>query len=355
MNTPVLTATSTVDLKQINVFLSDNEDPRHVVINIHITSLSTLQNTSSQLCSFDATFRTGHSQRWVIKSLPPIPCRSAIPILCSRAPVFTSSPRQNIYDTIILPLGDGSDPQLVTIGRRQYPFSLSTKLSKSYRSSLKPIKFVDPVGPRFTTVYANGESMRFSAAIYIRHELTQRCLEALSDILNENAFIEFKVELLSELQALPSCQRDDPDAVWNVFEETLTCMSGLQGERHTFSTMGRIVQNSALSVDAITRRLAARLKSKEVHLSSPSEYQQASFKTSIYQSLPGILLSLHLIAQDFRLSLSRRKDLSRVVKLIIKFALQIGNRDWVDYWERIMPVEIPNHVRVRGMEDFQIY
>lgn len=240
----------------------------------------------------------------------------------------------------------------MTTGRRQYPFSLPTNLSKCYRSSLKPAKFVDPLGSRFTTVYANGESIRFSAAIYIRHELTQRCLEALSGILSENAFVEFKLELLSELQTLPSCRRDDPDAVWKVFEETLTSMSGLQVERRTFPKMSNIVQDSTSSVDAITRRLAARLKYKQVHLSSPSEYRQIACKTSIYQSSPGILLSLHLVAQDFRLSLSRRKDLSRVVKLIIKFALQIDNRDWVDYWERIMPVEVTNHVQVTGMKDF---
>ncbi|KIR73652.1 anaphase-promoting complex subunit 1 [Cryptococcus deuterogattii CA1014] len=264
-----------------------------------------------------------------------------------RAPIFASSPRQNIYDTLILPLSDGSDPQLVTIGRKQYSISFPTELSKCSRSSPKPIKIVDPVGPRFTAVFASGDSMRFSAAMYIRHELTQRCIEALSGILNESIFAEFKVELLSELQALPGCQRDDPDAVWRVFEETLSSMSGLQVEKRSFSTMSRIVQDSTLSSDAITRRLAARINSKQVPLSPPSEYEQVSFKTSVDQSLPGILLVLHLIAQDFRLSLSHKKDLSRVVKLVTKFALQIGKRDWVDYWERIMPVEITGHVQVR--------
>lgn len=197
--------------------------------------------------------------------------------------------------------------------------------------------------------------MRFSAAMYIRHELTQRCIEALSGIMNESIFVEFKVELLSELQALPGCQRDDPDAVWRVFEETLSSMSGLQVEKRSFSTMSRIVQDGTLSSDAITRRLAARIDSKQVSLSPPSEYKQVSFKTSVDRSLPGILLALHLIAQDFRLSLSHKKDLSRVVKLIIKFALQIGKRDWVDYWERIMPVEVTGHVQVRGMKDFRTH
>nr|KIR46048.1 anaphase-promoting complex subunit 1 [Cryptococcus bacillisporus CA1280] len=264
-----------------------------------------------------------------------------------RAPIFASSPGQNIYDTLILPLGDGSGPQLVTIGRKQYPISLPTEVSQCSRSSPKPIKFVDPVGPRFTAVFANGDSMRFSAAMYIRHELTQRCIEALSGILNESIFAEFKIELLSEFQALPGCQRDDPDAMWRVFEETLSSMSGLQVEKRSFSTMSRIVQDSTLSLDAITRRLAARIKSKQVPLSPPSEYKQISFKTSVDRSLPGILFALHLIAQDFRLSLSHKKDLSRVVKLVIKFALQIGKRDWVDYWERIMPMEVTGHVQVR--------
>ncbi|WVQ74951.1 hypothetical protein IAR50_004559 [Cryptococcus sp. DSM 104548] len=320
-----------VDPQRLHAFLSENKGPNQVTVNIHVQPLTPRPSTSPQLFSFHVTLPP-LSSRVKVDVATPLKCSSAVPVLATRLPTFLKPAREGVYDVLFLTLERKT--QLMTSGRRIVPLQVPVEEGMAISS------FADPSGPHFTAMYQDGSAKRYSAAIRIRHELTEQCFLALSGSLPAEEFHRLKLEFLSNLQQLKQWEKHDEEHVWGVFVRVLKGLLGMDDEEAEQTGSIGVVQASLCSTDPIARRLASLLQAPTNPPSEPASTHAAPRNTFPPQRAVSILLAIHLVGQDQRLALSKQKDLERVAGLILRLAMHVGRQDWVDYWERIMPMKI---------------
>lgn len=203
------------------------------------------------------------------------------------------------------------------------------------RTNKRMTSLQDSVGSTFTIRYEDGEISRFSADLVIRNPLVQRCLESISYAIPPLSFFVLKRELLSRLETLESrCS----ESSWGIFGDTIREMFGLQVQVHPATSFGRLVNNSQTSADPIMRRLANASTGRR-H-SSETSYETRKAWCGEYLSTPDvvpILLALHFVAQDCRLSSARSVDIDKIAGLIMDLASMAGRLDWWEYWKRLVP------------------
>ncbi|WRT68383.1 uncharacterized protein IL334_005359 [Kwoniella shivajii] len=340
-----------VEVEDISVFLSDDHSPSSVTINIHVIH----SQHGSRLYRFDARLRSTHYPDYAITPASVIDCLSAIPVI---------STRHRIRDILILsPTGSLS---LLTSGGRPIAFKIPSdtteghedvtrKLAASLRvasegrhgrmnTERKIVKLIDAIGPRFTVIFEDGESVRVSADLLIKHQLTKQCIEALSCVLPAQEFFYFKREFLATLQTLPNSLRNARPETWKVFANTVRNMLQIDVEPPAKTPFEAVLTNGQSSSDPIARRLAQRLcqqRSTSSHLTGAQLICGETLRTS--DAAP-VLLALHLVAQDLRLVSTRSSEIEDLVKLISDLASEIGRGDWKDYWFRILPLEM-THIK----------
>ncbi|WVQ81869.1 hypothetical protein IAT38_003996 [Cryptococcus sp. DSM 104549] len=353
------------DPDDIKVFVSDDYAPNNLTINIHTTPT----RSPPKLYRFEITPSPGGMSLHIKPSLS-TPALSAIPVLSTRASLYPTAPNSDIYDTLVLPAG-GGDPYLLASGstlplaiprnpraggeevasRLARSLSVGSSLLRAANGSDEktPMKLVDPVGPRFTAVYADGESTRLSAFAPISDELTQRCLEALATVL-PGTFAALQQEVLLGVAGLGAAERGDGEVVWGVFETVVRGMVEISGEEGKAGFEG-VLHAAKASHDPVARRLAARVASRH----PPSLPISSRPPLLLGKTIPendttaGVLLVLHLVAQDCRLSMRRRKGMKGLVGLVSDLAMRVGRADWFDYWERVMPRGVPFVDQTRGV------
>ncbi|TYJ53105.1 hypothetical protein B9479_006286 [Cryptococcus floricola] len=321
-----------VDPQQLNAFISEDKGPNQVTVNIHVLPLTPRPSTSPQLFSFHITLPP-LSNRVKIDVATPLKCLSAVPVLATRIPTFSRAAREGVHDVLFLTLEGRT--QLMTSGRKILPFHVPVEDGTTISS------LTDASGPHFTAVYEDGSAKQYSAAMRIRHELTEQCFLALSGSLSAEEFYQYKIEFLSSLQQLKPWETNDEERVWGVFVRVLEGILGVdhdQVEQHGF---GGVMQAGLGSADPISRRLASLLEISTGPLSKPSS-THAPRHTLPPQRAVSLLLAIHLVGQDQRLALSKQRDLERVAGLIIRLAIHVGRKDWVDYWERLVPMRVHN-------------
>ncbi|WWD19052.1 hypothetical protein CI109_103510 [Kwoniella shandongensis] len=347
-----------VEPEHISVFISDNLAPSTVTINIHTRN----PRYPAQLYSFHAQQRTSPYTHYVLSPSPATECLSAIPITSSRT---------NIFDTLVL-LRNGST-QLITSGGRKIPLQIpprtvdghddmTHKLALNLRMAVEDQRvsrrgtgfpknrmtgLIDHAGSRFTAVYEDGESIRLSADLRIRHTLTNQAIEALSYVLPPQHFFHLKTEVLAAIQRLPSCQRSDGPVVWKAFANVVRGMLQIDVESPPSEHLDVLLHDAQSSSDPIIRRLAARVhrnRNATVGGSAVTAAQLVFGETLRPSDAAPVMLALHLVAQDCRLSATRRRELGGLVKLVSDIAATMGRVDWVDYWARLLPSEVSNLV-----------
>ncbi|WWD02564.1 hypothetical protein V865_000604 [Kwoniella europaea PYCC6329] len=333
--------------ENVSVFLSDNLFSTSVVINLHISQ----PGHTPHLHPVHAQFRSIPYKYFAITPSPLIECLSAIPII---------STRPYVYDVLLL--ARNGTLSLMTSGGRhislQIPRPLregheevARKLASSLRmavdekhtrlnSERRMVKLLDPIGPRFTIIYEDGESLRVDADLRIDHHLTRQCFEALSYVIPPQQFFFVKREILSFLQQLPSIQRRDDGQIWKIFSSVMRAMLQIEGESQPTNPFETLVHDGQISSNPISRRLAQSITRNTSATRSLSTTGLMYGETLRLEDTAPIMLALHLVAQDLRLSSTGRKEIGGVVKLISDLASKMGRRDWKDYWARIMPCEV---------------
>ncbi|WVO13449.1 hypothetical protein L204_101065 [Cryptococcus depauperatus] len=328
-----------IDPAQARVFLTEYRDSHQVTVNLHLVPARPGSTRQPQLYSF--RFESVRNTYKIYPS-PPIKCLSAIPILSYQVTKDQSYSGSPIYDILII--SDGH-LQLITTGNALLPFSFS----KTRYNHSTIVKLIHPVGSRFTAIFKDGEASRYSIDIHVQHELTDNCLRAMSNALLPQDFSSLRLDILQSLQALPTWQQSSEDTVWPIFERALSKILrldiGVHIDDNQSFDVDQVVQDGLLANDPTTRRISARLRSKHKHGLKPARLiTKTDPSSSIQHSAVLALLCLHLVAQDLRLSKSRRKGLRLVTRLVKNIAIQIGREDWFDYWERILPTN-SHHVQ----------
>ncbi|OCF37915.1 hypothetical protein I316_00139 [Kwoniella heveanensis BCC8398] len=252
--------------------------------------------------------------------------------------------RPNIFDVLLL--ARNGTMQILTSGGRTIPFTIDRPPRHSRASSERRIvKLVDAVGPRFTAIYEDEERARISADIRIRHQTTQQCLLSISYVLPAPDFFLLKRELLSAIHRLPAPAKTCHHTVWKTFSGVLRGLLQLHVSNPLDDSFDQLLSDAHRSSSRLTRLLATKIPPARTTAHDTSA--TVSETLSLDAAAP-IMLALHLVAQDLRLSATRRKELSGVVRLISDMASRIGRTDWKDYWARLMPHEVsdiaPIHV-----------
>ncbi|WWC90724.1 uncharacterized protein L201_005661 [Kwoniella dendrophila CBS 6074] len=346
----------TVKPENLSVFISDDLSSSSVMINIHISQ----PNHTPQLYSFHAQFRSNPYQHFSITPSPPTECLSAIPLI---------STRHKIVDTIIL--SRTGTLSIMTSGGRQIALQVPSqtregheevarKLASSLRmavndnharahSERRIVKLADSVGSRFTVNFEDGESVKINADFRIKHLLIKQCLEALSCVLSAQEFFSLKRELIACIQRLPTIQQNEDGPTWRTFKNTILTVLQIEVERCPTTAHEILERDNQESSDPTTRRLAHRIRQKHRKLPTLSMPETISSETLGLETTAPIMLALHLVAQDLRLSSKTLKYVKDVVKLVSYLASKVGKLDWKDYWARLLPDAVSRSNPIEGI------
>ena len=331
-----------VDLRPARVFLSDDLSSDKTTINIH---------TQSTLFAFHAR-RTGE---WVIKPSHSLPCKTAMSVHATR---------HDAHDTLILD-NDGrihlhisgrvialSLPRSVVDIGHELPRQLASRLSmtldadvdmdkEGYHRARHVTGLRDPVEGRVTVDFDDSESLSVSVDFRIKDQLVRRCYDAIAWLVSSDLAFRIRVELL---QALQNRQERPP---WDLFVVTIKSILGVPARASAASSLLASAQKSS---DPTVAKLVARLGGLRSDAPADTVTPALAAEEVAPDSAAFALLALHLVAQDCRLSQSRRKELELVSQLVIDIAAAIGRRDWVDYWKRCMPESVLSIVSASDCE-----
>ena len=318
------------------MFLSDNISPDTFNLNIHI---------SGELNVFEVRLHRAHYPHWTVTYTTTIPASAAVPVIATRPAVF---------DTVIV--DHHGKLKLVTSGIRSIPLSIPSqpieghdevthKLASSLhmmidepgpaRSNIdhQIVGLSDASGSSFSVLFDNGAAIRVNVDFALPEGSARRCLEALSYVVSPAAFFILKRELLAQLQLLSTAKRE-AESAWRAFSRTTARLLGLESRRPA-TTFDNLSHSALQCGDPITRRLAKAagvgpvLETDEVNL--------LFGETIEHKEVGGIILALHLVAQDCRLMLSRQSEVVDVANLLVELASAAGLRAWADYWLRLIP------------------
>jgi anaphase-promoting complex subunit 1 len=326
---------------QIKVFLSDNLSKTSVQINLMISPSS----SSPFLYTCHARHLAFPESRHTIVPLHYLHCLSASPVLSTRHSVFDTLILHPDHTLSIHTSGNRSIPVIIphsdSDGRDELPRQLASSLSMVLDDSAsmshhtghrKMMMLKDEVGTRCTAVFVDGEQARMTFDFRIRSGLSRKCFEALSYILPAEAFFALKKKLLLRLQA------GTTETVWDSFSQSVRALLGFSATSPHLSPLDSLTSKAENTSDSTTRRLAARVRARRPTPSTgATDVSASSTDVEFSETAAPILLALHLVAQDCRLSMRSRGDLKKVVALILDIAGQIGRIDWWDYWMRLLP------------------
>lgn len=331
---------SGINLSSVKIFLTNNTSPNNTHINIHSSGIL-------------FAFRARLGKHWDIEPFNSTSCTSALRIL---------STHRKVYDTIYL--HDGS-LRLLTSTSRHICISLPRnlldarvelphQLASSLRMGLsidgitnghrarRITNLTDAFGQCVSVHFDDGETLRLKVNHTIDDTLVQQCVEAIACLLPEPAVFALKRHLCSIIQASDAFHQRDVASTWEAFVQVIRsvlvippypCPAGISQERS--------------SGCAITARLAARARSKRSGVVSSAQStgpeSRPLSRTPDFDSgsLTAILIALHLVAEDCRLSQSRQEDLKRISGLVLELCAASGEEDWYDYWMRLMPLSGP--------------
>ncbi|ORX38535.1 hypothetical protein BD324DRAFT_599421 [Kockovaella imperatae] len=322
-----------IDPRTTRVFITDNICSSTTNINII---------TKSTLHVFRADQPSSNS-RWHVFPLKSLPCSSAIPV---------RSTRSNVIDTLMIADGglrivtsDGHDLPLaippIAIEKDEPPTKLVQSLSMQLEEndsmattspSTVPVGLRNPVRGRFTLVLADGEEIRLSVDFVLKNRLVRQCLESLAWVLDATQVFDLKCRVLMGAQALSAHLRGDSSELWHVFEAAVLDFLGSRRPKSSGSRRRMFLETSCSSSDPIIRRLVAKLaKSSD----KPLQPDRIDNESSV--NIPGIIIALHLVAQEQRLRSANHRDFSQVGQFLIRLTAAIGQRHWWDYWKRLVP------------------
>lgn len=258
-----------------------------------------------------------------------IECTAAAPVLSTRADVFDTLVIDKEGALWIL-TASGSRlpvnlPRVVTADGRdevanQFASSLSMALDRDRATAIENrlVDLVDANGSSVTAVYSDGERVRVSAQVALPTGLARRALEALSFALAPGEYAEL---FQAYLPASPQSAKTSGQQ-WRILAQAILMKCGVGASVPAVAT-----------TDPTLLRLARRVGLKNISERMPPS-------TGPSPSTPHVLLALHLVAQDCRLSSSTEADLLLIVPIIAQLAATLARHDWLDYWTRLVPAAV---------------
>ncbi|EIW67269.1 hypothetical protein TREMEDRAFT_72199 [Tremella mesenterica DSM 1558] len=244
------------------------------------------------------------------------------------------STRPNIHDTIYLTPQDSQQGSDEAVRQLASSFSMMTDLHAPHSIERKVIKLVDPVKSSFTAIFDDEERIRFSAHYVFPNGLVGRCMTALSDLLTEEAFFIFHQEFMRTDYTDPA---ELISTEWTKFTIILRHCLKIPIYRAE-GTFGKLCEQARKSSDPTIRRLARAARTKVNMIPGRKEV------LSIEKEMGGVIMALHLVGQDSRLSSMRERELVDVAEVIVCLSSAAGRKDWMDYWLRLIPSAIKSVV-----------
>lgn len=316
----------------IQAFLTDNTSPQSVRLHLFFGKLQLLATFHVQLSS--------SSQQYQFSKASTLSCIAAFPILSTRRDVFdlvcldtkgdlhvwcASSALEMDVAIPNVTAEDGRDEVA-----NQFASSLSMALDgngAAVSHARTIVGLADANGSCVSVVYSDGAQVRVSLDCTPPPGIVARTLESLSYTLSNDLFGYLFRTYLLEVNRLPTHERRDRSKLWRLLSRILLDEFGLTPT----------VNNDGWS-DSIMRQLALRVKRSNSggndNRSSPEPSLDSLTRAT---NMPKVLVALHLLAQDCRLSSTTESDLPLLAALIIPLAATIGRQDWVDYWTRLVP------------------
>lgn len=279
------------------------------------------------LYTFHIELATVPRPRYVVSEVRKVECIAAAPVLATRAHVFDTLAID--MDGALWVLGPSGSrlrvdvPRLLTVdGRDEVANQFASSLSMALEGNVgtmdrRLVDLVDPCGSNVTAVYSDGERVRISVQVALPFGLSRRALEALSFALEPEQYAELSVEFLGNAADLSSAT---PSQQWQALARVILSKCGVTGS-----------VPDTLTTDPTLLRLARRLRQRTA---PPGTAAQSA---TLAASTPHVLLALHLVAQDCRLSSSVEADLLLIVPVLAQLAAALKRNDWLDYWTRLMP------------------
>lgn len=317
-----------VDDKGIRAFLSENRSPSHVNLVLHMTL-----DGRRQLFTFEVQLISSPRPRYIFSELRANDSLAAVPIKATRRDVLdvlSLDSRGELHvsrgsdTTISISIPDTTSEDGRDAVANRFASSLSMALDGNGASISNTRRIVDlshASGSSVTVKYSDGSSVRISVAFAPPAGLASRTLEALSYALTAEEYDDLSATYLREASQLPVHRRGSPDSHWDVLSAIIFDKCGLAATQQ---------ERPSWNADPIMRQLArrtGRTKSDTVDEPSPAVNVCAA----------RVLMALHLIAQDCRLSSTTEAQLALVAPLILRLAAVLGKANWVDYWTRLMP------------------
>ncbi|WOO83833.1 Negative regulator of mitosis [Vanrija pseudolonga] len=328
-----------VDLDAARVFLSENRSPQ----SAHLNLVLTFTNLPTTLFTFGVEEVSQPSPAFVFNAFRGVHCVAAVPVLATRS---------NVLDTLLL-AEDGSlnlfsasshqmavqIPRVLTAdGRDEVAHKLAASLSmvldgdgEVVSSERRVVDLLDASGSKVTVVYSDGDRLRVSLDFEPAQGVACRCLEALSYALSQNEFAQLSEAFLAELQQQMAPQRSEVETQWRTLSNVLYTMCGLTPSPE-HDTRVELLSGWSTQSDPVLRRLAQRIKMVE---RTPASTTADTVRP--HSLTPNVLLALHLVAQDSRLSSATASWLTHLAPVLLRLSAAIGREDWVDYWRRLMP------------------
>lgn len=325
-----------MDLDAARVFLSENRSPE----SVHLNLVLTFTNLPTTLFTFGVEQVSQPSPAFVFNAFRGVHCVAAVPVLATRT---------NVLDTLLL-AEDGSlnlfsasshqmavqIPRVLTAdGRDEVAHKLAASLSmvldgdgEVVTSERRVVDLLDASGSKVTVLYSDGDRLRVSLDFEPPQGVASRCLEALSYALSQNEFAQLSEAFLAELQQQIAPQRSEVDTQWRTLSNVLYTMCGLTPSPE-LDTRTELLSSWSTQSDPVLRRLARRIG--RAPASTTAETVRPHSLT------PNVLLALHLVAQDSRLSSATASWLTHLAPVLLRLSAAIGREDWVDYWRRLMP------------------
>ncbi|SCZ94668.1 BZ3500_MvSof-1268-A1-R1_Chr12-3g04033 [Microbotryum saponariae] len=164
----------------------------------------------------------------------------------------------------------------------------------------------------------------------LREDLTRTCLQALSLTLSTDQFVSL------ERKVRVTCRRDRSGA-WAAFTAVLLRQGEVEVSENHRDAATVIIQATN---DAPNDPVLGVFRSLQSATVAPSNARQIASPLDATErdDLKVVVATLHLVAEDLKLSTLKRDDCKRLSQLVFSLAASLGLEEWVDVYRRSLGI-----------------
>ncbi|KDE02819.1 hypothetical protein MVLG_06656 [Microbotryum lychnidis-dioicae p1A1 Lamole] len=181
-----------------------------------------------------------------------------------------------------------------------------------------------------TTLDGNRSLVELPTNELLREDLTRTCLQALSLTLSTDQFVSL------ERKVRVTCQRDRSGA-WAAFTAILLRQGEVEVSGNHRDAATVIIQATNDAPNDPVLGVFRSLRSAKV---APSNARQIAspLDATEREDLKVVVATLHLVAEDLRLSTLKMDECKRLSQLVFSLAASLGLEEWVDVYRRSLGI-----------------